>query len=101
MFVDDSTLDFDSFEKCYEYILKVTKVMSGAGLELRKWETNLAEMLEKIYDGVKETVSDVCAEIEVLALAWETFRKTQLIYVLKNSFSRGSFWFTNDKEIDS
>ena len=59
MFVDDSTLDFDSFEKCYEYILKVPKVMSGAGLELRKWETNLVEMVEKICDGIKETVSDV------------------------------------------
>ena len=43
--------------------------MSGAGLELRKWETNLVEMVEKIYDGVKETDSDVCAETEVLALA--------------------------------
>ena len=43
--------------------------MSDADFELRKWETNVAELKEKIYDGIKETVSDVCAEKKVLGLA--------------------------------
>ena len=43
--------------------------MSGAGFELRNWETNLVELAKKIYDGIKETVSDVCVGIKVLGLA--------------------------------
>ena len=46
--------------------------MSDAGCELRKLETNLVELKEKIYDEIKETVSDVHV----------TFRKTQFIFIL-------------------
>ena len=55
--VDVSTLDFDLFEKGYEYFLEAQKIMSDAAFELRKWETNLVGLKEKIYDGIEETVS--------------------------------------------
>ena len=45
--------------------LKARKIMSDAGFELRKWETNLVELKEKIYDEIKENVSDVCVEKKV------------------------------------
>ena len=60
--VDVSTLGFDSFEKDYECFLKARKIMSDAAFELRKWETNLVGLKEKIYDGIEETVSVVCVE---------------------------------------
>ena len=44
--------------------------MSDAGFELRKWETNLVELKEKIYDEIKENVSDVCVQKKVWDLAW-------------------------------
>ena len=72
LYVDDSTLGFNSFEECYGYSLKARKIMSDAGCELRKLETNLVELKEKIYDEIKETVSDVHV----------TFRKTQFIFIL-------------------
>ena len=55
--VDVSTLDSDLFEKGYEYFLGAQKIMSDAAFELRKWETNLVGLKEKIYDGIEETVS--------------------------------------------
>ena len=58
----ESSLGFDSFEKGYEYFLKARKIMSDAGFELRKWETNLVGLKETIYDGIEETVSVVCVE---------------------------------------
>ena len=30
--------------------------------ELRKWETNLVELKKTIYDGIKETDSELCVE---------------------------------------
>ena len=45
--------------------LKARKIMSDAGFELRKWETNLVELKETIYDEIKENVSDVCVEKKV------------------------------------
>ena len=50
--------------------LKARKIMSDAGFELRKWETNLVELKEKIYDEIKENVSDVCVKKKVWGLAW-------------------------------
>ena len=37
--------------------------------ELRKWETNLVELKKMIYDGIKETVSELCVGKKVLRLA--------------------------------
>ena len=54
--------------------------MSDAGFELRKWETNLVELKEKIYDGIKETVLDVCVEKKVLRLAWYILKDTINFY---------------------
>ena len=71
LYADDSTLGLDSFDKGYEYFLKVRKIMSDAWFELRKWKTNLVELKEKIYDGIKKTVSDVCVEKKVSGLAWD------------------------------
>ena len=48
--------------------------------ELRRWETNLVELKKTIYDGIKETVSEVCVEEKVLRLAWD-IQKTQLIFI--------------------
>ena len=36
LYVDDSTLGFDSFEEGYEYFLKARKIINDAGLKLRK-----------------------------------------------------------------
>ena len=66
LYVDDSTLGFGSFEEGYEYFLKARKIMSDAGFELRKWEKNLVKLKKKIYDEIKENVSDVCVEKKVL-----------------------------------
>ena len=59
LYADDSTLGFDSFEEGYEYFLKARKIMRDASFELRKWETNLVEPKEKIYDEIKDNVSDI------------------------------------------
>ena len=50
--------------------------MNDAGFELRKWERNLVELKEKIYEGIK----DVCVEKKVLGLAWDISKDT--IFVL-------------------
>ena len=50
--------------------------MRDTGFELTKWETNLVELKEKIYDEIKETVSDVCLEKKVLGLAWDISNDT-------------------------
>ena len=71
LYVDDSTFGFDSFDEGYEYFLKARKIMGDAGFELRKWETNLVELKRKIYDEIKETVSDSCVEKKVLGLSWD------------------------------
>ena len=76
LYVDDSTFGFDSFEEGYESFLKARKIMSDAGFELKKWETNLVELKEKISDEIKETVSDVCVEKKILGLAWDISKDT-------------------------
>ena len=76
LYVDYPTLGFDFFEEGYEYFLKARKIMNDAGFELRKWETNLVELKEKIYEGIK----DVCVEKKVLGLAWDISKDT--IFVL-------------------
>ena len=50
--------------------------MSDAGFELRKWETNLVELKEKVYDEIKEIVSDVCVEKKILGLVWDISKDT-------------------------
>ena len=49
--------------------------------ELRKWETNLVELKKMIYDGIKETVSEVCVEKKVLRLAWDISKETINLYL--------------------
>ena len=56
------------------------KYLSDAGFELRKWGRNLDEMKEKIYDVIKETVSDVCVEKKVFGLAWDISKDTIKFY---------------------
>ena len=80
LYVDDSTLGFDSFEKDYEYFLKVRKIMSDSGFEIRKWETNLVELKEKIYDKIKETISGVCVEKKASGLARDISKDTVNFY---------------------
>ena len=67
---------FDLFEEGYEYFLKARKIMNDAGFELRKWETNLVELKDKIYEGIKEIASEVCVEKKVLGLAWDISKDT-------------------------
>ena len=50
--------------------------MNDAGFELRKWETNLVELKDKIYEGIKEIASEVCVEKKVLGLAWDISKDT-------------------------
>ena len=80
LYVDYLTLGFDLFEEGYEYFLKARKIMNDAGFELRKWETNLVELKDKIYEGIKEIASEVCVEKKVLGLAWDISKDT--IFVL-------------------
>ena len=80
LYVDDSTLGFDSFEEGYVYFLKARKIMSDAGFELKKWETNLVELKEKIYDEIKDNVSNVCVKKKVLSLNWDISKDTINFY---------------------
>ena len=76
LYADYLTLGFDLFEEGYEYFLKARKIMNDAGFELRKWETNLVELKDKIYEGIKEIASEVCVEKKVLGLAWDISKDT-------------------------
>ena len=75
-YVDNSTLGFDSFKEGYEYFLKARKIMNDKGFELRKWETNLVQLREKSFGGIKRTVSDICVEKKVLDLTWDISKDT-------------------------
>ena len=80
LFVDDSTLGFDSFEEGYGYFLKARKIMGDAGFELRKWETNLVSLKRKIYNDIKETFPDSCVEKKVLGLTWDISKDSIIFY---------------------
>ena len=76
LYVDYSTPGFDLFEEGYEYFLKARKIMNDTGFELRKWEMNLVELKEKIYEGIKEIVAGLCVEKKVLGLTWDISKDT-------------------------